>query len=82
MSKTIKVLVIILAIISDDFAVVVGGEVVCEIEAEGTQIILEAVLPKEGGTTFTPIPVMRADIQKQIGKSFGDTVHVTFCERK
>ena len=22
------------------------------------------------------------DIRKQIGKSFGDTVHVTFCERK
>ncbi|MBO4655596.1 MAG: DUF1905 domain-containing protein [Bacteroidales bacterium] len=25
---------------------------------------------------------VRKDIRKQIGKSFGDTVHVTFCERK
>ena len=24
---------------------------------------------------------VRKDIRKQIGKSFGDTVHVTFCER-
>ena len=24
---------------------------------------------------------LRKDIRKQIGKSFGDTVHVTFCER-
>ena len=24
---------------------------------------------------------IRKDIRKQIGKSFGDTVHVTFCER-
>ncbi len=25
---------------------------------------------------------VRKDIRKQIGKSFGDMVHVTFCERK
>ena len=25
---------------------------------------------------------VRKDIRKQIGKSFGDTVHVTFCERE
>ena len=25
---------------------------------------------------------IRKDIRKQIGKSFGDTVHVTFCERE
>ena len=25
---------------------------------------------------------LRKDIRKQIGKSFGDRVHVTFCERK
>ena len=25
---------------------------------------------------------LRKDIRKQIGKSFGDMVHVTFCERK
>ena len=25
---------------------------------------------------------IRKDIRIQIGKSFGDTVHVTFCERK
>ena len=25
---------------------------------------------------------VRKDIRKQIGKSIGDTVHVTFCERK
>ena len=25
---------------------------------------------------------IRKDIRKQIGKSFGDMVHVTFCERK
>lgn len=25
---------------------------------------------------------IRKDIRKQIGKSFGDLVHVTFCERK
>ena len=24
---------------------------------------------------------LRKDIRRQIGKSFGDTVHVTFCER-
>ena len=24
---------------------------------------------------------LRKDIRKQIGKSFGDTIHVTFCER-
>lgn len=25
---------------------------------------------------------VRKDIRKQIGKTFGDTVHVTFCERE
>ena len=25
---------------------------------------------------------LRNDIRKQIGKSFGDMVHVTFCERQ
>lgn len=25
---------------------------------------------------------LRKDIRKQIGKTFGDMVHVTFCERK
>ncbi|MBQ6724989.1 MAG: DUF1905 domain-containing protein [Bacteroidales bacterium] len=25
---------------------------------------------------------LRKDIRKQIGKTFGDTVHVTFCQRK
>ena len=25
---------------------------------------------------------IRKDIRKQLGKSFGDTVHVTFCERE
>lgn len=30
----------------------------------------------------TTIIGIRKDIRKQIGKSFGDTLHVTFCERK
>ena len=32
------------------------------------------------GTPYYIIGV-RKDIRKQIGKTFGDTVHVTFCER-
>ena len=35
-------------------------------------------------TMGTPCHIIgiRKDIRKQIGKSFGDTVHVTFCERE
>ena len=34
------------------------------------------------GVTIGEVPVVRKDIRKQIGKSFGDMVHVTFYERE
>ena len=42
-------------------------------------------VPYDGQTVKMGMPChiigVRKDIRKKIGKSFGDTVHVTFCER-
>ena len=45
------------------------------------------ILQNEGmDAAYVEVPYdiigVRKDIRKQMGKSFGDTVHVTFCERE
>ena len=50
------------------------------VHATFDSVLYDGQIVKMGTPCF--IIGVRKDIRKQIGKTFGDLVHVTFCERK